>query len=557
MVKIGLEIHQQLDTGKLFCRCPGELGDEWDFEFDRVLRPVISEMGKVDRAAIMEARRGRVAHYLASLRSSCAVEWDEEPPHEPDGEAVRIAAQIAASLGAKPVDEVQFMRKILIDGSAVTGFQRTALIATDGRVGDVRIETVCLEEDSARPVKGGFSLDRLGIPLVEIATGPDMRSGEEAREVAYRIGSLLRMARIKRGLGTIRQDLNISTPGGARVEIKGVQDLDLIPKIVEYEVARQESLVRLRERFGAGFSGVREVRVETDNRILKKGKVFAAAMKGAAGLFAEKLHPGKHVGKELAQYVRSFGHGGFFHSDEGKLPKEFEQVRKQLRAGKGDLIIMAAGTPEIIELVRERVEQFARGVPEDTRRAEADGSTTFLRPLPTGARMYPETDIPPFRLPEVERLETPEERLARLEKELPPQIARKLHMSPDYWLFEELGKGKELAIILTEHLPALRRKGLAVRKEHIQRVLELLEGGMAKEGVSDALEALARGREVQAGRADVGEVRRFIRKLVKERSDYIKSSPDPVKGLMGVVMKEFRGKVPGRTIMELLKKEID
>ncbi|MBR9690049.1 MAG: Glu-tRNA(Gln) amidotransferase GatDE subunit E, partial [Candidatus Altiarchaeota archaeon] len=171
MVKIGLELHQQLDTGKLFCRCPTELSDKEDFTFKRTLRPVVSELGKVDRAALLEARRGRETTYFANLSTSCAVEWDEEPPHEPDVYAIKVATQIVKLLNAKPVDEVQFMRKILIDGSVVSGFQRTALIATHGNVDGVEILTIGLEEDSARPIKSGeFNLDRLGVPLIEVAT---------------------------------------------------------------------------------------------------------------------------------------------------------------------------------------------------------------------------------------------------------------------------------------------------------------------------------------------------------------------------------------------------
>ena len=204
MVKIGLEMHQQLDTGKLFCRCPGKLSDKSDFEFTRVLRPVLSELGQVDRAALLEARRGRVARYIASRETSCAVEWDEEPPHRPDTEAVKIATQIIHLLNARPVAEVHFMRKILIDGSAVTGFQRTALIATNGEVDGIEIPVVCLEEDAARQTGGKFNLDRLGIPLIEVATAPTIKSGEEAKQVARKIGTLLRMAKVRRGLGTIR-----------------------------------------------------------------------------------------------------------------------------------------------------------------------------------------------------------------------------------------------------------------------------------------------------------------------------------------------------------------
>jgi glutamyl-tRNA(Gln) amidotransferase subunit E (EC 6.3.5.7) len=53
--------------------------------------------------------------------------------------------------------------------------------------------------------------------------------------------------KVKRGLGTIRQDINISIREGARVEIKGVQELDLIAEVVRREVCRQVSLLEIRE----------------------------------------------------------------------------------------------------------------------------------------------------------------------------------------------------------------------------------------------------------------------------------------------------------------------
>ena len=559
MVKIGLEMHQQLDTGKLFCRCPSELSDEYDFSFTRVLRPVVSELGRVDRAALVEARRGRRITYFASTRNSCAVEWDEEPPHEPDAEAIAVASQIARLMNAKLVDEVHFMRKILIDGSAVTGFQRTALIATDGEVEGVKISTVCLEEDSARPVAGGFNLDRLGIPLVEVATEPSMTSGEEAKKVAKKLGTIFRMAKVRRGIGTIRQDLNVSIPGGARVEIKGVQELNLIPTIVKFEVARQERLLQLRERFSARFSRIEDVTglfKSSKSRVFRGKKVYAAVMRGASGLFAERLHARKHVGKEIAEYVKSFGYGGFTHSDEKGF--ETSKLRKALRAHKDDLIILAAGDRRIIELVKERVRQFSAGIPEDTRRANPDGSTSFLRPLPTGARMYPETDIPPFRMPDVRPLETPAQRLEKLKRLMPREIAKKLYLSPDYHLFEELGGEPVLGVVITEYLPALRRKGFSPSKEHIAEILELYRSGkLAKDALFEALKRKCSGETIDARTVDPGEVREFVRNLVHERRDYVLSSPNPVKGLMGPVMKKYRGKLPGKWISLIIREEIE
>jgi len=569
MVKVGLEIHQQLDTRKLFCSCPSELDDSYDMEFVRILKPVVSELGEIDRAALEEAKRIRRVIYRANTRNTCAVEWDEEPPHEMNREALRIALQIAKLLKAKVVDEIHVMRKILIDGSAVTGFQRTALIATDGEVDGIRIQTICLEEDSARPVESRngvrvFNLDRLGIPLVEIATAPEIKSGEEAKRIARRIGELLRMTKVKRGIGTIRQDLNVSVEGGARVEIKGVQELDLIPKIVEYEEKRQRKLIKLRKRFACEkgeIVDVSEIFRQSKSRIFGGKKVFAGVLRGAAGLFAEELHEGKWVGKEIVEYVRAYGFGGFVHSDEDlskyKLKEELEEVKKKLGAGSKDLIVLAAGSRRIVELVYERVEQFARGVPEDTRKANPDGSTSYMRPLPTGARMYPETDIPPVRPFEVETPELPEERLRRLKKILPEEVAKKLYLSEDFYLFEELGEKPIVGIIITEYLPALRRMGIEVGKNEIRKVVQLYEAGkVTRDAIFDSLIKVARGEKLELSKLSEREVRKLVKKMIAERMEYVKSSPNPIKGLMGVIMGKIKGRYPASEVAKILEEEI-
>jgi len=154
----------------------------------------------------------------------------------------------------KIVDEVEIMRKMVIDGSNTSGFQRTAYIGSQGCIdtshGPVGIDILCLEEEAARIVEDRgdsliYSLDRLGIPLVEIGTAPDIVSPAHAREVAKTLGMILRSTgRVQRGLGTIRQDVNVSIKGGARVEVKGVQDLNLIDKIVEMEVLRRSGCWR-------------------------------------------------------------------------------------------------------------------------------------------------------------------------------------------------------------------------------------------------------------------------------------------------------------------------
>src|SRR3989475_993608 len=263
-LKVGLEIHQQLATHKLFCEDASVLVDDLGGQrFRRRLRPTPSEMGEIDAAAIEEAKRQLTFVYEATP-NSCLVEADEEPPHPPNPEALDIALEIALLLDATCASEVDFMRKIVIDGSNTAGFQRSALVALDGHLETngkrIGVPTILLEEDAARKLCEAegevvYRLDRLGIPLVEIATSPDIQTPEEAREVALAFGSLLRATRkVMRGIGTIREDLNVSIKGGLRIEIKGVQEVRLISTFVEREVERQRMLLEvaagLRKRGG-------------------------------------------------------------------------------------------------------------------------------------------------------------------------------------------------------------------------------------------------------------------------------------------------------------------
>ena len=250
--KSGLEIHQQIDTKKLFCDCPSVLrNDEPDLIATRKLHAVAGEKGEVDVAAQYQAALKKEFIYEFYKDNNCLVELDEEPPHIINQEALKIALQVAFLLNCKIIPLTQIMRKTVIDGSNTSGFQRTVLIARDGFIetsyGKVGIDTICLEEDSARKISEDnkkiiYRLDRLGIPLIEIATAPDIKNPMQAKETALLIGEILRSCKVKRGIGTIRQDVNLSIRGENRVELKGVQDMKIFVKIIESEVLRQKKL---------------------------------------------------------------------------------------------------------------------------------------------------------------------------------------------------------------------------------------------------------------------------------------------------------------------------
>jgi glutamyl-tRNA(Gln) amidotransferase subunit E len=599
-LRAGLEIHQQLDTReKLFCHCPTRLRDtkERSAGFTRFLRATESEMGEIDRAALEEMRTIRRFTYYA-YDTTCLVEDDEEPPAPLNREALSTCLTIAKCFGMHPVGQVHTMRKIVIDGSNTCGFQRTALVALGGALpGGARVETICLEEDAAQRVTERiFSLDRLGIPLVEITTGPDLRSPEEVQEVAQYIGMVLRSTgKVKRGKGTIRQDINISIPAGARVEIKGVQELGLIAEVVRREVQRQENLVAIRDALkerGARVAGepldVTPLFSGTESSILSKAKVILAVrLGGFAGLVGKEIQPGRRLGSELSDYAKRCGVGGIFHTDElpayGITAEEVRSLREKTGAADGDAVAIVAGTREeaacAARQVIRRAEMALGGVPEETRRMLEEGSTTYMRPLPGAARMYPETDIFPVTIDRgtwegiviPELLTAKAERFGR-ELGLDQTAAYQAAVSENLPAFEAAisrGVKPTLAyrVIITAPVE-LARKGVPVEKIRDADYLALLaaveEGRAAKEAVPDLLAAVAGGMtpkeavESLVTPVSEDELTRIIRRIIDERKEFVAQKKMGALGpLMGLVMQEVRGKVDGKVVSEALRRELE
>lgn len=614
-MKVGLEIHQQLDTKcKLFCNCPTILReDEPHFVVVRKLRPVTSELGEVDQAALFESEKQKTFQYQGYVDSTCLVELDEEPPHEINREAVMIALTVAKMLNMTPVDEIHVMRKIVIDGSNTTGFQRTAKIAFDGWIDDedgrVTIKSLCLEEDSARKISEGpdyvvYRLDRLGIPLIEISTGPDIRNGDQARRVALKIGRILKATgMVKRGLGTIRQDLNISIEGGARVEIKGVQELGLIPKVVDYEALRQRNLIEIAEELRKRGASVREeifdvteVFSSTSSKIIKRelqsnGRVLAIILKGFSGLLSREIQPGRRFGTELADYAKVYGGiGGIFHTDElpayGISRDEVEVLRKRLGVGDEDCVVIAAGDPQLckkaLSAVIKRARQAILGVPAEVRAANPDGTTRFMRPMPGAARMYPETDIPAMVIAKeiLDEIKTPElleSKVKRFVEEygLSHDLASLIVESPYSSTFEELVKNHKLnasfvASTFEYTFKMLKREGVDVDSFDKNLILELFlrinRGELAKEALPDVLRWLSKNKGKSLEDAvkalslipvDVNTIRESAKKIIEENMELIKREGEhAVKKLMGDLMKSYRGKIDGRVVYEVLREEI-
>ncbi|MFA6974219.1 MAG: Glu-tRNA(Gln) amidotransferase subunit GatE [Parcubacteria group bacterium] len=468
--KSGLEIHQQLDSHKLFCNCPSLLRkDNPDYEIKRKLHAVAGEKGEVDQAAKHEASLDKEFTYQG-YNTTCLVELDEEPPHEINKEALKIALHISLLLNAKIFSISQIMRKTVIDGSNTSGFQRTVMIARDGYVetskGRVGIEGIFLEEDSARPVerndkKAIYKIDRLGIPLVEIATKPDIKDAEHAKETALLIGDILRACKVKRGIGTIRQDINISIKGSNRVELKGFQNPDIMIKTVENEVERQLSYVK-----------------------------------------------------------------------EGKKNKA--EVRNVLE----------------------------------------NGTSEFLRPMPGEDRMYPETDLPLLKI-SLDLINETKKTLPKLRSELEKEF-KKQGLSEEYikLIFKQnkVEEYKEAYYSFPKpnfiaQLILVFPKDLASRKnldathvteiigDNLMDVFNLVNKKKIKEeDIKQVFEKLVDGNTlseaIKIEKADLEDIEEEISKLIKSKPGLAPNA------YMGLVMDKFKGKIDGKTAMEIIRKYV-
>ncbi len=603
-LKAGIEIHQQLDTKhKLFCSCPTVIRDDKaDVVVKRQLRASAGETGEMDVAAAYEQLRGKHFVYNAYNDTTCDVELDEEPVHGLNKEALQVVLQAALLLKAKPVDTMQVMRKTVVDGSNTSGFQRTALAARNGEIsidsGKITIQTVCVEEESAKIVDrtaaaDTYNLSRLGIPLVEIATGPDMKTPEEVKEAAEYIGMVLRSTgKVKRGLGTIRQDVNVSIKDGARVEIKGAQELRLIPKLVEYEALRQKGLAEVAaelKKKGAAVGKVEDITQAVGNCpseiiqsvVVKNGVVLAAKLSGFKGLigkhFLPEGHPVVRLGKELSGYARAYaGVGGVVHSDElpkyGIIPEYVEKISSRLGCGSNDAFIMVAAEKGAAETGMSaalgRARQAIKGVPSEVRKANEDGTTTFLRPMPGSARMYPETDVPLVDLSiYIKGIHLPKlliEKTADYQKlGLSPDLARSIVRSEHSELFEELvGTCKSLTPpYIADTLMGFRKDiGLlgvsaevaaSVSDGLLRQVFAAVSSGkLAKEAVIAALADAAKSGRLELDKYTImseAELEKELRQIVAANKGM------PFNALIGKAMEKLRGKAPGQKIVEKLK----
>jgi glutamyl-tRNA(Gln) amidotransferase subunit E len=621
-LKVGIEIHQQLATNsKLFCSCRSKEIEKYGATFVRKLRPTQSELGSYDPAALFEFKKMRTIKYHASAASSCLVEADEEPPHDVDKDSLETALIISQALHSDIGDELHVMRKIVIDGSNTGGFQRTALVANGGYLDvnekRVKVQSICLEEDAAKLILDDgaikeYGLDRLGVPLVEIALEPVTCTPEEVAQIALTLGRLLRASkRVARGLGSIRQDVNISIDKGAVVEVKGVQRLDQLVKVIEYEMLRQHGLItiaqKLRDRkdvekqIGDRVEDVTDILAKSTSKIVtnslqENNSIFKAIrVRGFGGLIGFEPYPEIRIGKQLSELVRFYGLKGVFHSDElpayGINSEEVQAIKNKLRIDSEMDAFVIVGGPSFkvdfaLEAIIQRLKEAVNGVPPETRAATFDGKTLFSRPRPGAARMYPETDVPSIPI-ESSRIASLSEKVPKSLDEILSSLATKYRLNKklaeqifdsDYFsIFEEIASSvKEvsptfIASKLTEDMTNLERRGLdraVITDEILIDIFKRLDAGtIAKESVISIFEKLMtkEAGTVEDAKTALGitsisdqELEAAIEEVLKENiSIIIEKRFEAVGMLMGRSMALLRGRADGHKINSLLRKKLE
>jgi len=615
----GLEIHQQLDSStKLFCRCPNLLQGtrEPDFTLKRFMRPVLGEMGTYDEAMLTEYEKGMDVTYECYNDVICTYELDETPPFECNNEAKIIAIEIGLLLNSNIIEEMHVCRKNYLDGSVPCGFQRTMILAKDGYVElengkKIRIDILCLEEDAARKIKtegktNYFRLDRLGIPLVEVTTKPDINDPNECREAAERLGLLLWTSKVKKVLGSIRQDINVSIRAGTRVEIKGVQKLDWIPPLINHEISRQLKLVEIKEELkNRGLKKDNAIQKPKDltkalanmkSNFISKGiksgkKLYGINFSGFKGIFGKELMEDYRFGTEVSSKVKSIsGLKGIIHSDEDLKNYKFSQedidnIRKQLNSGKNDCFVLLLGTQnevdKAINVIVKRVKYSFEGVPPETRRALENSNTEFLRELHGGARLYPDTDS--------QAIINSEADINNIKKKLPKypwdvikdysskydieeRLIKELIFTGNLDLFNDLLKiyPENPTLIITtllETIIAIRRDGKKV--ENISEIdykdiFTLLKNNeIGKEAIEEFLISKSDNpnlsiedikKELKIEKISEEDLKKIITKVVDKNIAIIKEKEMRAMGpLMGEVMKEVRGKIDGKVVSNELK----
>jgi glutamyl-tRNA(Gln) amidotransferase subunit E len=623
--KAGIEIHAQLSSPKkLFCRCQASLTNEEPQDVvQRKFRPVLGEMGEYDPALLIEFEKDHTIFYEV-FNSTCTYELDETPPFPINDEALYDGIKLARMMNCQIVTETNVCRKNYLDGSVPCGFQRTALIGYNGYISlkkgftehkekKLPINWIYIEEDAARKDNVlsedkniFFKLDRLGIPLVEIVTDHRLYSPTEVVSAARTLGMLIKSSGIvRKGLGTIRQDINVSIAKGDRVELKGLQLLDLIPSAIDLEIQRQLALIAIQKELHKRniqpkdillqILDATEIFSKTSSYLVKSAfereeRVYLLPIAGFKGLLGQELQPNKRFGTELSERVKSFTNlKGVIHSDEELMKYKFSEKEIQQLAQlchEEEAYVIVIGKKEeaqkALTFVYERIIAAFEGVYPETRQVDENGISTFIRDLHGRSRLYPDTDLSPIIIDL--------ERVKRINEDLPENFWDKIHrLSNKYSISSELAENliydnkdqifeeliqngapiKVVLTTLTQTLTAISREGIDtdnITKIHLLNIFEAIKSKkIAKEAIPSILIQVGTDptksiTEIIMGIGSISleELDKIIITLLQRSQSLIRERKmDAFSPLMGLLMKEVRGKIDGKIISERLRKYLE
>ena len=608
--KSGLEVHQQLLTKKkLFCRCPaGCYSDKYNAEILRHMRPTLSELGEYDGTALMEFKTKKEIIYRINHDTVCTYEMDDTPPFELNDEALDIALEMAILYNANLVDELHIARKQYLDGSIPAGFQRTTIVGVNGIIPyknrEIGVVQVGLEEDACREVSDIghnriYLTDRLGMPLSETVTLPEMKTPIEVAEVAELIRKIARSTgKVRTGLGAGRQDVNVSVTGGTRIEIKGVSRIGLIPLLTYNEAMRQWNLLKIKDELQKRSISVnnfcsrnadvtkivRKTRYQPINMAIQDGKkVFAVLLGGFKDLLRWKTQTDTYFSKEFSDRVRVIAClttlPNIIHSDsptENLSTSEWQLVKKSLNACEEDTVVLVWGNDaDVMTAVNEmklRAIDALQGIPSETRQALPDGTNGFERILPGPERMYPDTDTPPKQVSK-ERIEniraSMPEKFWDSEKRYSKMGLKKHHisilpLSRYSKLFDMIIEKKKvkplfLAEILIDYFKGLRKQNInpdILEYEDLSLILdEFLNGKITKKGVFFTIKnyltqslSIEEALPKRISEYDLSQIMNKEFKLLKNIK--LHDTKNLCELLTGRMMKYYLGRIEGKVIKE-------
>ncbi len=606
----GLEIHQRIDSKeKLFCNCSTHSISDDEVPVGsiyRYQRAVSGETGKIDIAAKIEEQKKKRYVYNIFKNNSCLVDIDEEPPHDMNREALQTALEIASSFNMIIFNELEPMRKEVVDGSNTSAFQRTTMLGLNGYITvnnhKVNITSMMIEEESAGIVSNSentsiYNTDRLGIPLVEIDTDPYIRTSSEAKDVALYIGTLLRITgKVQRGIGTIRQDVNVSIKGGSRVEIKGFQDLANMDKYIENEVIRQQNLIKIKEelqqrKFIFKFGEIidlspifKNTKSSLISKALSKNEVILGVkISSFKDYLGKEVNPNRRLGSEVSDYAKLAGVNGIIHADEDLIGKyhfsddEIKNIKTALSIDDKDSFIIVAAEKQkaenAINFAISRIRNLSKLIPLETR-ATYDSNlftTRFMRPIAGGSRMYPETDSKPILITDEMKQEAElmkpnlESAINELRDAIKDEtMVKKLLLSPKYQLYKEISASieidkKMIADILMQKFTEMRREGIdvdSINDTTIKYAFELYKDGeLTKKGIVQLLKIISKESK-DADKAELSKIldNNKLKKLNKEELLKIvkEFKEKDEKNILSAIMKDYNIVVEADELKELI-----